>query len=90
MTECRDHKSNASRRLAWRRRRDDVKVHATGGMTRLRGLVPLLAVLVVSVLVAGCGGNDDSSSDTGSSTGAASRAVSGIVAEAQKMVAQAN
>jgi ribose transport system substrate-binding protein len=59
-------------------------------MTRLRGLVPLLAVLVVSVLVAGCGGNDDSSSDTGSSTGAASSAGSGIVAEAQKMVAQAN
>jgi ribose transport system substrate-binding protein len=67
-----------------------VKVHATGGMTRLRGLVPLLAVLVVSVLVAGCGGDDDSSSDNGSSTGAASSGGSGIVAEARKMVAQAN
>jgi ribose transport system substrate-binding protein len=67
-----------------------VKVHATDGMSRLRGLVPLLAVLVVSVLVAGCGSDDDSSSDNGSSTGAASSGASGIVAEAKKMVAQAN
>jgi ribose transport system substrate-binding protein len=59
-------------------------------MTRLRGLVPLLAVLVVSMLVAGCGGDDDSSSDNGSGTTAASSGGSGIVAEAQKMVAQAN
>ncbi|MFL5838926.1 MAG: sugar ABC transporter substrate-binding protein [Thermoleophilaceae bacterium] len=69
-----------------------MKAHATTAPRRLRRLLPLFAVLVVSVVVAGCGSDDNSSSGTGKASTAAgtSTAASGIVAEAQKMVAEAN
>jgi ribose transport system substrate-binding protein len=67
-----------------------VKVHATDGMSWLRRFVPLLSVLVISLVVAGCGSSDDSGSGNDTTTGAAKTGGSGIVAEAQKMVAEAN
>jgi ribose transport system substrate-binding protein len=59
-------------------------------MSRLRVLIALLSVLVVSVAVAGCGGNDGSSSNNGSTTAAGSGSSSGVVAEAKKLVTEAN
>jgi ribose transport system substrate-binding protein len=59
-------------------------------MSRLRVLIALLSVLVVSVAVAGCGGNDGSSSNNGSTTAAGSGGSSGVVAEAKKLVTEAN
>jgi ribose transport system substrate-binding protein len=59
-------------------------------MSRLRVLIALLSVLVVSVAVAGCGGNDGSSSNNASTTAAGSGSSSGVVAEAKKLVTEAN
>jgi ribose transport system substrate-binding protein len=65
--------------------------HATSAGRRLRGFLPLAAVLAAALLIAGCGSDDDSSSDSGKSTTATeSSGGSGIVAEAKKMVAEAN
>jgi ribose transport system substrate-binding protein len=64
-------------------------VHGTNRISRLRGAIPLLSLLLVSAAIAACGSDESSTSDNGSGSAAASGG-SPVVAEAKKMVVEAN